>query len=244
MHVTFLEMKQATADNDKQRFSLIPITEAPRDDTSSAAKQEVEGGTSADFDQDDPANFLIRANQGHSIKVDDDGLLLPINLDDPSSLPEVVVHGTVYSAWHRILQSGGLKPMSRNHIHFASGLPSGFEPLKDKDEATDAAAVAVNGDESAAPRAKKDPVISGMRHTSTILIYIDLPAALTAGLKFGRSENGVILSEGNEDGLVPLKFFRRVEERKGGYGILVKDGEVIKELPKHISSDAGRGRGK
>ncbi len=92
------------------------------------------------------------------------------------------------------------------------------------------------------PRGKKEPVISGMRSTSSILIYLDLLAALAAGLKFGKSQNGVVLTEGDESGFVSIKFFKRVEERKRGYGILMRNGEMVKELPKHLSL-GGRGRG-
>jgi RNA:NAD 2'-phosphotransferase (TPT1/KptA family) len=34
----------------------------------------------------------------------------------------VCVHGTTEKAWD-IIQKEGLKPMTRNHIHFATGLP-------------------------------------------------------------------------------------------------------------------------
>ncbi|KAK7466296.1 tRNA 2'-phosphotransferase, variant 2 [Stygiomarasmius scandens] len=60
-----------------------------------------------------------------------------------------------------------------------------------------------------------DNVISGMRQSSTILIYIDIPLALSSGIKFYLSENGVILSEGDERGFIKPEFFERVERRKG-----------------------------
>ncbi|KAF2101896.1 hypothetical protein NA57DRAFT_34824 [Rhizodiscina lignyota] len=246
MRITLDEVREVVADNEKQRFSLIPITAAPdaqqnADSVSGDDAATVSKELPPDFDAEDPANYLIRANQGHSIKVDDEGLLTPISADDPSGLPEIVVHGTTWRAWPIILKTGGLKRMSRNHIHFAGGLPEGFEPLDDDDDGQEEANAT---DENPAPRAKKDPVISGMRNTSTILIYLDFPAALAAGLKFGRSENGVILTEGDEHGFVPTKFFKRVEERKGGYGVLMKNGEVIKELPKHLVSGGGGGGGR
>ena len=57
-------------------------------------------------------------------------------------------------------------------------------------------------------------VISGMRNSSQILIYVDLPSALSAGLKFYLSANGVVLSEGDENGFIKPEFFRRVENSK------------------------------
>lgn len=120
--------------------------------------------------------------------------------------------------------------MSRNHVHFASGLPAVFEVLAGSNDTT-----------SEAP---KGPVISGMRNTSAVLVFIDIKKALEGGLKFWRSANGVILSEGDESGLVPLAYFVRVEERKRGVGILVKDGGIVNELPEALTRGGdGRRRG-
>lgn len=217
------------ADNEKQRFSLIPISEAPSASKSTPDTIPADGVTAAanlDIDESDPSNYLIRANQGHSIKVEEDGLLEPVTLD--SELPSVVVHGTVHKAWPLIISTGGLKKMTRNHVHFAAGLPAGFQILED------AEGVAT---------ASNEPVISGMRNTSSILVFIDLRKALEGGLKFWKSANGVILSEGNEKGIVPIEYFMRVEERKKGVGILVKDGEVVKDLSAELAK-SGQGGGR
>ena len=200
-----LEIQDIVQNNEKQRFKLIPVSEAPEADDAEAATSSDEAAA----DSKDPAQWLIRANQGHSIKVDEEGLMEPITLD--SELPTTVVHGTTTKAWPLILSSGGLKKMTRNHVHFASGLPAGFKTLADADAA---------GDE-----VKKEPVISGMRNSSSVLIFIDIKRALEGGIKFWKSANGVILSEGDEKGVVPLEFFRRVEERKAGK-ILLQDGQV------------------
>lgn len=62
----------------------------------------------------------IRANQGHSIHIKDDGTLLtPIDL---SNCPDTVVHGTYFRNWDSI-QTAGLSRQRRNHIHFAPGFP-------------------------------------------------------------------------------------------------------------------------
>ena len=150
LKVTFDELRQIVEENDKQRFSMIPASEG---------KAEGEGEGQTKLASSDPKDWLIRANQGHSLKVEDDGLLKPITKED---LPETAVHGTTHSAWPLIVASGGLKPMGRNHVHFASGLPAGFTSLVNTDQDVSA------------------PVISGMRKSSTVLIFLDLAKAMEA----------------------------------------------------------------
>lgn len=70
--------------------------------------------------------------------------------------------------------------MNRNHIHFAPGLP------------------------------KEGNVISGMRRTCQIYIFIDLNSALSSGLKFYKSSNEVILSPGDDNGFISTKHFLKV----------------------------------
>lgn len=195
----------------------------PADDAATAALTE--------FASDDPADYLIRANQGHSIAVDNEGLLTPITSDN---LPTMVVHGTTHGAWPLIVSSGGLKRMARTHVHFASGLPSGMRSME-----------ASGADEQTAPA----PVISGMRNSSSVLVYIDIKKAMEGGLKFWRSENGVILSEGDSDGLIKLEYFERVEDRSSDVGVLVEGGKVVKGFPEEWKSKGtgrrgGRGFGK
>lgn len=203
LKVTFDEVRQIVQENDKQRFTMIPIKEGI-DPTSS-----------------DPKNFLIRANQGHSLKVEAEGLLTPITA---ANAPETVVHGTTHSAWCLIVASGGLKPMGRNHAHFASGLPPGFKSVIDEGKVDGVAA----------------PVISGMRNSSTVLMFLDLKKAMDEGVEFWLSDNGVILSAGNAEGLIPLQFFKRVEDRTGE-GVLLENGNIVKDAPERW---AKKGSGK
>jgi 2'-phosphotransferase len=201
MKVTFAEVKDVVAADEKQRYSMV-------------SKED------ADASSDKPADFLIRANQGHSVKMEDEGLLKPVTKDN---MPASAVHGTTHAAWSLIVASGGLKAMGRNHVHFASGLPAGFKSVvEDGESAGDAA-----------------PVISGMRKTSTILVFLDLAKAMDAGLVFGMSDNGVVLTEGNKEGLVPLEFFQRVEDRTG-LGVLVQDGKIVREAPESWAKGKGR----
>lgn len=94
-----------------------------------------------------------------------------------------IVHGTYFSAWEKIKVSGGLSSMSRNHIHLAKGLP------------------------------KDGSVISGMRSSSEVCIYINLAKALADGIPFFVSKNGVVLTEGNP--LLGTKYFISVTDAKG-----------------------------
>ncbi|KAL2430845.1 hypothetical protein ABEF95_013898 [Exophiala dermatitidis] len=175
--------------------------------------------------QDLLRHFFIRATQGHSMKlVEADNLLRQITLDEPSTIPDTVVHGTFYGAWQKILESGGLKRMGRNHIHFATG-PALDQVLGLADAGgggnNDAAAAAKqDGQKDQTEDSKtndgvigsiltKNKVISGMRSDAQILIYVDIRKALAENpdMTWWRSENGVILTEGverrSETGSVP-----------------------------------------
>lgn len=66
--------------------------------------------------------------------------------------------------------------MTRNHIHFAPGLP------------------------------KEEGVISGMRSTCDIIIEIDMEGAMKDGIQFYISSNNVILTEGEDGILPPRFF--------------------------------------
>ncbi|KAF2738757.1 hypothetical protein EJ04DRAFT_509329 [Polyplosphaeria fusca] len=239
LNISFAELRQVVADNDKQRFSMIVA--ARLDDASALQSPPVEKLEAEAFDpipeSEEPRDYLIRANQGHSIKVDAEGLLVPITRE-AGNVPECCVHGTDEAAWRLIVKSGGLRRMGRNHIHFAAGLPKGFTSVVDGAEEEE--------------EKEQPPVISGMRKSSTVLVYVDVDAALEAGIKFFVSENGVVLSEGNEKGFLPYEFFRRVESRKKRGGVLMKDGVLpegaqvnIEEWEQEVGDvDRGKKRGK
>jgi len=56
----------------------------------------------------------------------------------------------------------------------------------------------------------------GMRTSSQILIFIDVQKALNAGIKFSLSDNGVVLTEGDEKGFLSKQFFEKVVDVKKG----------------------------
>jgi len=251
MKVTLEEVLNAVSTSDKQRFGLLyrppGATAEPSSDpcsqnvTADPANLEqksqnpmaVMTAQALSANDPEPSHYLIRATQGHSIKtIEVASLLQQLSLSDDLSapLPDTVVHGTYHAAWPKILATGGLKSMSRTHIHFATGPPLSVI-LPDGPD----------GKVSIPPKSKgsagKEGVISGMRSDAQILIYIDLKRAMEEGCPFWRSENGVILSEGldvNGDGhekIVGTEFFDVVVERKNGLGIIWENGALVKETP-------------
>jgi 2'-phosphotransferase len=153
--------------NDKQRFSL---QEKP----------------AADYGRDEKGTVLcVRANQGHSIQTVDSTLLLARL--EPTELEQLpcVVHGTYSAAWGSISKQG-LKRLTRNHIHFAPGLPD------------------------------HGSVISGMRRTCDIYIYVDVKKCARDGVVFYRSDNNVLLTAGlHEEGTLPVDYFSHVTDASG-----------------------------
>lgn len=78
------------------------------------------------------------------------------------------------------IKQHGLSRMRRQHIHLAKGKPTDVT------------------------------VVSGVRSNAQIYIFINLKKAVEDGLKFYESENGVILSPGNDRGYIEPKYFDRV----------------------------------
>lgn len=210
---TFAEIQSAVRDSDKQRFGLKPVA----DETST-----------------DPADWLIRANQGHSIRVESEALLRPIAITSASDdgaaaaaanavpVPETVVHGTYFAFWPAIVASGGLRRMGRNHVHCSTGLPE-------------------EGDSA---------VVSGMRRDAELLVYVDVERSIReAGMRWWVSENGVVLTEGTQgeedgtEGLVPARFFKLVVGRKRDVGVLWRDGEKVADLPEGLKVAVPVGKG-
>jgi len=138
-------VKHVVETSEKQRFTLlfvaegegeegpegvpveIPAQSEPRQIPTPVGLDVAEGSGSGDKGKSrelvgdiisGPGVWWIRANQGHTIKVEDLELT-PIN--DPAEVP-VAIHGTHIAAWNKIAQKG-LSVMGRNHIHIAVGRP-------------------------------------------------------------------------------------------------------------------------
>ncbi|KAF9153587.1 hypothetical protein BGX20_004870 [Mortierella sp. AD010] len=85
-----------------------------------------------------------------------------------------------------LISSQGLSKMARNHIHMAVGLPGANE------------------------------VISGMRNSCNLYIYIDTAKAIQDGIKFYKTSNNVILSDGKSgDGIITREYFKSVVNSSG-----------------------------
>ncbi|KAH9471292.1 hypothetical protein Pst134EA_005196 [Puccinia striiformis f. sp. tritici] len=166
---TIEDIKRVVAENEKQRFTII--------------KEEEVDGTTIRY---------IRANQGHSLKVERPDL---IPVTDQSELP-TVVHGTYSKVWDNIVQEG-IKPMTRTHIHFSKGLLG------------------------------EEGVVSGMRASCDIFIYLDVEKCFKDKIEFLISSNGVILSEGLPGSKkITTEYFKKV---------IKKDGTVLYPLTNHES---------
>ncbi|KAI9288471.1 putative tRNA 2'-phosphotransferase [Umbelopsis sp. AD052] len=127
--------------------------------------------------QDEDGCWWIRANQGHSLKT------VKVELDLVKEPLPICVHGTYTTNWNSIATQG-LKRMSRNHIHFAAGMPG------------------------------ENGVISGMRKSCDVFIYVDMARAMEDGIVFQLSANQVILSEGI-NGVLDPAYFSKVVDKEG-----------------------------
>ncbi|RSL62943.1 hypothetical protein CEP51_013393 [Fusarium floridanum] len=184
LKVTLDDVQSIVASNDKQRFTLKPNPKTnPSLSTTSTS----------------PEDYLIRANQGHSIKLESAALLAPITIE-AGNVPDRVLHGTFFYFWPQIIETGGLKPMNRNHVHCSTGTP-------------------------------EEGVVSGMRKDAELVIEIDIEASLKEGVKWWLSDNGVLLTEGDEQGILSPKFFKLATGRTVDVGVLWQDGEHVADLP-------------
>lgn len=190
---TMDDVRRVVDNSDKQRFRL-----EYKDLSDVAKSQQIEGDTSNIASNN--LTLCIRANQGHSYKniIDCDKLFTPLTSEELSDPNLTIVHGTTRKAWEDHIRTEGLSRMKRNHIHFASGLP----------------ADAIKSD------FKLNAPISGMRATSQVYIYVNGKMCAEDGIRFFRSDNGVILTAAeNEEGLLPVKYFRKV--------VLASSGKIL-----------------
>lgn len=161
--VTLTDIQRIVKNCPKQRFTLIQMG---NNNNNSSEEQTKE------------SDWLIRANQGHSMEVEVEMEQLTID-----TAPSQAIHGTYTDAWNQI-KNTGLSKMARQHIHLAENMPDGIT------------------------------VISGMRSSCQIAIYIDIKRAIKDGFKFYRSANGVILTPGDQDGFLSPKYFIKVIDLK------------------------------
>ncbi|EJS41836.1 tpt1p [Saccharomyces arboricola H-6] len=166
---TLDDIHRIVRENDKQRFH-IKVSEAGEE--------------------------CICATQGHSIKSirPSDDVLVPIT--EVSQLPQELIHGTNLQSAIKIIESGTISPMSRNHVHLSPGMLHAKE------------------------------VISGMRSSSTVYIFIDCHSpSFFQDLKLFRSLNNVYLSSS-----IPIQLIEKIVI-KGS----LKDEEKLNSLKKMLN---------
>lgn len=194
------DIKRIATNSDKQRFRLAMRKHPSISNENNEEKcEEV---------------LCIRANQGHTMTcINEEELLTPITKDELMNMkPNSIVHGTYRKAWIEYIQKEGLCRMKRNHIHFAPGLPLGF----------------IIGKEEASNDEKGVKVISGMRTSCDVLIYLDEQKCAKDNLRFFRSDNGVILTSGlGERGMLPVCYFSKVVDVKSNMIILNQSEDMI-----------------
>ncbi|KAG9284402.1 hypothetical protein G9A89_023659 [Geosiphon pyriformis] len=178
---SFADIKEAVQNNDKQRYKLV---------------EEVSelGGS----------KWFIRANQGHSIQVEQ---LELVRITDPTLFPQVI-HGTYMTNWKSI-ESKGLSKMSRNHIHFANGR-WGDPNVKSGVRANCDLFIIVDLEKAIA--GKVDFIF--ILNNNNRLYLIKKNIFVIDGIEFFESANGVILSKGI-DGILSTKYFKKVEDISG-----------------------------
>ncbi|KAM0749586.1 putative tRNA 2'-phosphotransferase [Meredithblackwellia eburnea MCA 4105] len=160
----FSKLQEIVKDDNKGRYTLR------KEDGNGAV---LEGPSSEEAE----GEWWIRANQGHSIKVES----LELEKVERAEDVPVVVHGTMFKVWS-LIEKDGLKVMTRNHIHCATGL------------------------------AGEKTVISGMRNNCDLFIYLDVPKMLKDSVPLFKSTNGVILTPGVDGVLAPSYFARVVRK--------------------------------
>lgn len=89
----------------------------------------------------------------------------------------------------------GLSKMGRQHIHMATRLPS------------------------------TGHVISGIRNSAQILIYLDLEKLIAENVPIFLSENSVLLTPGISDGFIPPHYFTKVIDVATNENLLERPGQ-------------------
>jgi hypothetical protein len=134
----------------------------------------------------------------------------------------LIVYETSYANYPLILASGGIKRAGgQAHLQFAS--------IKVEEDGTEV-------------RPFSDADVS---------IFIDLRAVMEAddSITWARAENGNVVTEGDANGVIEKKYWKKAVGRRADIGVLFEDGEVRKEVPiglrgKGVKGKRGGGKGK
>ncbi|PSS27470.1 hypothetical protein M430DRAFT_154557 [Amorphotheca resinae ATCC 22711] len=178
----------------------------------------------AEDDSSDPSDYLIRANPTHTPQAAAAPAapkFTPIT-SETEDLPDLIVYETSYANYPLILASGGIKRAGgQAHLQFAS--------IKVEEDGTEV-------------RPFSDADVS---------IFIDLRAVMEAddSITWARAENGNVVTEGDANGVIEKKYWKKAVGRRADIGVLFEDGEVRKEVPiglrgKGVKGKRGGGKGK
>ncbi|KAJ0175917.1 hypothetical protein K1T71_008091 [Dendrolimus kikuchii] len=136
--------------------------------------------------------FKLRVNPQTNvleIKANQGHSIASIGVEDLKPILEPIYETVVHGTYLKCwpsVKQYGLSRMQRQHIHLAKGTPGNTN------------------------------IISGVRNNAQIYIFINLKKALNEGLKFYESENGVILTPGNDQGYLEAKYFEKVVKASSG----------------------------
>lgn len=134
----------------------------------------------------DKQRFSLREQPELAVRANQGHSMKDVSIE-MSELPSDV-HSAVHGTYHsawECIKNDGLSRMRRQHIHLARDVPG------------------------------ESGVISGMRASCEVLVWVDVSRARAAGVRFLESANGVILTEG-VDGVLPPAYFSRAVERATG----------------------------
>lgn len=85
----------------------------------------------------------------------------------------------------------------------------------------------------------------GMRKDAQLIIEIDAARAMKEeGIRWYKSDNGYVLTEGNQEGMVPIKYFKNVWGRLQDVGTLARNGEIVGLLPDGLKANIPLGKGR
>jgi RNA:NAD 2'-phosphotransferase (TPT1/KptA family) len=182
--------------------------------------------STSEEESEEPSTHLIRLNPVPAATATPStpaNTLTPLN-STTEDLPTLIVYETSYANYPLILASGALRRAGgQAHLQFAS-----ISILEDGTESR-----------------------SSSSNDADVSIYIDLPSVLASetGLKWYRNENGVVVTEGDKEGLVVKGLWKKVVARRADIGVLFENGQVKKEVPVGLrgkgskAKKGGKGKG-
>ncbi|KAF7929686.1 hypothetical protein BELL_0055g00080 [Botrytis elliptica] len=186
---------------------------------------------SSESESESPSNYLIRLNTSSTPTTTTSTNLSSISLQlltaSTVDLPDLVVYETSYANYPLILASGGIKKAGgQAHLAFSS--------------------IFVSSDGTEARTSS-----STSKDDADVSIYISLKSTLESHLeiKWYKTGNGGILSEGDDEGVISKNVWKKVIARRADIGVLFENGVVKKEVPVGLrgkgvkGKKGGRGKG-